>query len=48
MSAFLLSEDARTLAKITVAALFALWVGVRYYRVVKADEAQYRERRYSA
>lgn len=34
----LLRDDVRTLLKISLAALFAVWVGIRYYRVVKADE----------
>lgn len=34
----LLRDDVRTLLKISLAALFAVWVGIRYYRVIKADE----------
>lgn len=34
----LLRDDVRTRLKITVAALLALWIGIRYYRVVKAEE----------
>lgn len=41
-----MSDDVRSLIKIAVVTVAALYVWYRYYQLVKRDEEDYRARRY--